>query len=295
MSAIHWNTYIETPYEIIKTDEEIIPEHSRGNLRAFRNNMAYYVARINKEWDCYVELQEFESDAVTSTEATSTDEEFHPVPGALVPDFTKATYRVILCVYEGNTRVFLTDAQRKHLSEVSQKLYNSRPEVIFLDLTRNVVYKSELMSATWINNVIPRLLEAEDRIEDDFVFTSDTHTDFAEIYLAFLHQLKSLYRRGTVAVFSNHPSIKDWQLQESVSFPGLYHPEWSNSLLAPKISNFLISVITGKNEFQIKLINGINPDAEKYPLIRRDDYYGTYSITASNYNDAAIEVRNLYS
>jgi len=297
MSAVLPNTYLETPYEFLKTDLEVLSEEVLEHIELFQNNIHYYIARMHREWNCYLELREFDEDITDS----NSDTEFDSVDGILVPDFTRARYKILLTVCQGNTRITLEDAQRKYLLECIQKVYDllhtnddDTPEIIFLDLNRNLVYKSELMSSSWMRNVVPKLIDSTSRIHDNLVFSKDLTQDFNQTYLEFISNLRLLFRRGTVAVPDNHPSIQDWQLVESTTSPGIYHPMWFNSLLAPDISSFLLLATTGSTRFEIKLPNGIDPDSSRYPLTYRNDQYAKYLITTTNYKHAATQVRNMY-
>ena len=295
MSNVLPNTYLETPYEFLKTDLEVLSEEILGHLELFQHNIHYYIARMHREWNCYLELREFDEDITDS----DSDVEFDPVDGICVPDFTRARYKILLNVCQGNTKITLETSDRDYLEKCIQKVYNllettDIPEIIFLDLNQNLVYKSELMTSEWLSNVVPKLIDPMSRILDNLVFTKDLTRDFNQIYLEFVIKLKVCFQQGTVALSSNHPSIQDWQLVESSSISGLYHPRWFNSLLAPDISNFLLLATAGSTRFEIKLPNGIDPDSSIYPMVYRNDQYAKYLITSTNYKHAATQVRNLY-
>jgi hypothetical protein len=262
MSAILWDTYVITPYSIVRTQEEALPLELSEELIRYQHNLSYYLTRLHSTWNPLLELREFDDfDADT----------FQPTPGVLVPDFTRATYRVTLTVCEGSKRIRLDDDQRQQLTQLADDASKHTTRII-LDLRRNLCFQSVVMSSQWLQNIAPTIPNTD--IIDNALWFPSTAEDFNGAYMSLLRQLLQLYNYGVVVVTDNHPAIADWELQPYGKF---YHPKWSNSLLAPHISEFLVRVTMGQTTFPIHLGNGI-----------------VESISATTYSQAATTIRQLY-
>jgi hypothetical protein len=76
----------------------------------------------------------------------------------------------------------------------------------------------------------------------------DPRRTHATVYFNFLDTLLSLYKMGTIDKVSDQFVI-GWELKEDVTYRGLYHPTWTNTLVAPDQSKYLLRVaLSGKPE-----------------------------------------------
>lgn len=76
----------------------------------------------------------------------------------------------------------------------------------------------------------------------------DPRRTCSESYIRFLDTLHQLYRDGTVGGV-NQQFVDAWELEEDKKYKGLYHAQWTNTLVAPDISKYLLRVLTeGKPE-----------------------------------------------
>ena len=75
-------------------------------------------------------------------------------------------------------------------------------------------------------------------------------------YIDFLNILFKLYVEGTIHKVSDS-FVNNWELIEDVKYKGLYHPLWTNSLVAPVKSSYLLKVsIEGKPESYRNVVLG---------------------------------------
>lgn len=68
----------------------------------------------------------------------------------------------------------------------------------------------------------------------------------ASSYIKLLDTLLELYNEGTIGDVDSQ-FVSDWELEENKTYKGLYHPLWTNTLVAPNKSNYLTKVaVEGK-------------------------------------------------
>lgn len=76
----------------------------------------------------------------------------------------------------------------------------------------------------------------------------DPRRTCAEAYFTFIDKILDLYTRGTIDKVSDH-FVDSWELEEDLKYKGLYHAKWTNTLVAPNQSTYLLKVaVAGKPE-----------------------------------------------
>lgn len=93
--------------------------------------------------------------------------------------------------------------------------------------------------------------EEDGGIENIFVTDQqkgDPRRSCSESYIRFLDTLHRLYQEGTIGGVDQQ-FIDAWELEEDKQYKGLYHSLWTNTLVAPDKSEYLMRVLAeGKPE-----------------------------------------------
>jgi hypothetical protein len=149
---------------------------------------------------------------------------------------------------------------------------------LLADISNTVYYKDTSIPSEWVQRIATKVLSDNQRIEDLYVIQDNPDTNgwvskevlppnfretivyvsdlrkrdprriIGESYITFLDTLLKLYVEGTIDKVSDS-FVNNWELIEDVKYKGLYHPLWTNSLVAPIKSSYLLKVsIDGKPE-----------------------------------------------
>lgn len=288
MSLVLYDTYIPTPLELVRTEDKLLKtNYTADQFLSFLHNVSYYATRINRSWNCILEPKEVDD---------SDPEVFEIVPGLVKDNFTAMRHVQMLTPCNGLVRVAPTQKEKRLLKEAIDKVYNIHFDTLaILDTLQNIVYHSIMIPSLWVRNVIKSIITSSEYISDDIVFTNQNVESFEDAYIPLITRLLAFYTRGCIALEQDDIMIKEWELEPVPDYKGLYQSSWRNSLLAPDISLFLLRVSHGQTSFEIKLPKHIMPDPIQSGLVRGDAFNNYFRVIATNYNDAAISVKGIYS
>jgi hypothetical protein len=161
---------------------------------------------------------------------------------SIINDLGKGNRGHSLSISIGGDGQLLDEKQQDVVRDLSERCNTENQGAwIVMDLTLDVVYMSNVIPKSWMDDILPLMKREDEYIEDDFLYWKLDECDpicltcpvaqermVSDRYMDIISELLDLYDRGSI-VGRSEAFIRDWELEADER--GIYHPTWWNTLL----------------------------------------------------------------